>query len=124
MDEAKLRKKLAKYGKIYFGKNPILQEKDIFRFEATLKNFEQVTEQVTEQVLTVIRIIQQEVLTSSELMRKLRLKHRPTFLYNYLQPAIEFGLIERTIPEKPNSRLQKYRLTEKGKKYLESKKNV
>ena len=49
----------------------------------------------------------------------MNLKHRPTFRKNYLHPAIEIGYIEMTIPEKPNSRLQKYRLTDKGRKGLE-----
>jgi ATP-dependent DNA helicase RecG len=31
-----------------------------------------------------------------------------------LKPALKAGFIEMTIPEKPNSRLQKYRLTKKG----------
>lgn len=34
---------------------------------------------------------------------------------NYLQAALDAGLIERRILEKPNSRLQKYRLTMRGK---------
>lgn len=50
-----------------------------------------------------------EELSAKELMARLQLKSRPTFLYNYLQPALEAGLIERTIPDKPNSRSQKYR---------------
>ena len=54
----------------------------------------------------------------SEIQKKLGIKHRPTFRKNYLYPAISFGLITPTIPDRPNSRLQKYRLTEKGKNLL------
>jgi hypothetical protein len=48
-------------------------------------------------------------------MKRLKLSHRPTFRANYLNPALSAGLIERTIPDKPNSRLQKYRVTTKGR---------
>lgn len=38
----------------------------------------------------------------NELMKAVNIKHRPTFLYNYLQPAIQEGFIALTIPEKTN----------------------
>ncbi len=58
-------------------------------------------------------------LSSGQLRHALGIQHRPTFRKNYLHPALSAGLIEMTIPEKPSSRLQRYRLTAKGKTYLE-----
>lgn len=45
---------------------------------------------------------------------------RRKYLRNVITPAIEAGLIERTIPDKPTSRNQKYRLTDKGRQLLNS----
>jgi predicted transcriptional regulator len=45
--------------------------------------------------------------------------NRTKFRNQILKPLMEEGLVEMTIPEKPNSRLQKYRLTAKGRATLE-----
>jgi ATP-dependent DNA helicase RecG len=45
-------------------------------------------------------------------------KHREHFRKTYLIPALNAGLIEMTIPDKPKSGLQKYRLTLAGEKVL------
>ena len=66
-------------------------------------------EQVTEQVKKLLIALGEDALSASELMHKLGLRHRPTFLYTYLHPAIDAGLVELTVPGKPNSRFQKYR---------------
>ncbi len=42
-------------------------------------------------------------------MKAMGFSERSTFGKNYLRPALEAGAIERTIPDKPKSRLQKYR---------------
>lgn len=50
----------------------------------------------------------------SEMQELLELKSQANFRVRYLQPALALELIEMTIPEKPNSRRQQYRLTTKG----------
>ena len=50
----------------------------------------------------------------SELQELLSIKNRDYFRTDYLNPAISNGYIELTIPDKPNSQYQKYRLTAKG----------
>jgi Fic family protein len=73
-------------------------------------NTDQVNDQVSDQVAALLRTLKTETLTALECMKRLKLSHRPTFRANYLNPALSAGLIERTIPDKPNSRLQKYRV--------------
>ncbi len=72
------------------------------------------TEQVTKEILTLLLSCKGEI-SRSKLQQQLQLKHRVNFTNNYLKPAIEGGFIEMTIPEKPQSSKQKYRLTPKGK---------
>jgi ATP-dependent DNA helicase RecG len=50
------------------------------------------------------------------MMKILDLRNRSHFAENYLEPALEKGFIEMTIPDKPKSKNQKYRLTSKGEK--------
>ena len=57
-------------------------------------------------------------------MESLKLVGRDNFETLYLRPALEQGLIEMTVPDKPNSRLQKYRLTTKGQRWLEENRHL
>jgi ATP-dependent DNA helicase RecG len=76
----------------------------------------QVTAQVTAQVLTFCR----EPKPARAIMAELGLKHWKTFQGNYLNPLVDGGLLERTIPDKPRSSKQRYRTTDAGRRVLES----
>jgi len=81
----------------------------------------QVAPQVTPQVGELVLALQGEM-SREALQTTLSLQDRKSFRERYLRPALADGLIEMTIPDKPNSRLQKYRLTDKGRQWLAGQK--
>jgi Fic family protein len=75
---------------------------------------DQVGDQVSDQVKALLKVLKSRPMGGAEAMKALGLTHRPTFRKNYIDPALEQGLIERTQPESPRSPTQKYRLSSKG----------
>lgn len=63
----------------------------------------------TEQVKRLLAAMEYDTpYTATALMRLLGLKSRDALRNNYLNPAIEEGLIQMTVPDKPTSRNQRY----------------
>ena len=81
---------------------------------------DRVTPQVTPEVAGQVRLlwVLSGEMTRQSLQEALGLKHRDHFNEIYLTPALEAGLIEMTIPDKPRSSKQRYRLTPMGSEYL------
>ncbi len=75
-------------------------------------------EQVTPQVKQLVYALKGEM-TRDEIQSVLQLKDRKSFRQSYIKPALEELFIEMTIPNKPNSKMQKYRLTLKGIAFFE-----
>jgi len=48
-------------------------------------------------------------------MQRVGLVNRDSFRKNWLKPAIDLGVIELTIPDKPSSKSQRYRRRQKQK---------
>ena len=67
------------------------------------------SEQLSEYIKRLLDVMEYDTpYTSAALMEKLGLKSKEGFRRNYLHPAIELNLIRMTIPDKPNSRNQRY----------------
>jgi len=85
--------------------------------DAVTTSTPQVTPQVAPQVGELLVVIRGEM-SREALQSTLGLRDRKSFRERYLKQALADGLIEMTIPDRPNSRLQQYRLTEKGRLWL------
>ena len=77
----------------------------------------EVTGEVAGEVMRLLRVMKGSM-KRSELQEALQLRHEEYFREAYLVPAMTDGFIEMTIPNKPRSSNQKYRMTEKGKTVL------
>ena len=82
-----------------------------------------VTAPVTTEVMRLLSVLEGEMDRVS-LQNALGLKAKTNFLIMYMRPALDGEFIEMTIPDKPNSRLQKYRLTAKGHEVLKGRGEV
>lgn len=81
------------------------------------------THQPTHQVKKLLDVLDGE-LSKKKLMELVGIKDKVSFRENYIQKALELGLIEMTQPKSPNSPTQKYRLTGNGKIYKMSESNI
>ena len=61
----------------------------------------------------IIAVADQQI-SVTQMMERISLKHRPTFLENYLNPAMNNGFIRQLYPQSPRHPRQKYLLTVKG----------
>lgn len=63
---------------------------------------------INNQVAELMNVIESYPQSATELMEKLGLKSRLGFRKNYIQPALDAGLVKMTEPNKPTSKNQKY----------------
>ncbi len=88
------------------------QDKSLIK-QAYIQKTPQVTPQVTRHVLRLVTALS-ESMSRGQLQEKLELKDRKHFRTIYLRPALDAGLIEMAVPDKPRSQNQCYRRTEAG----------
>ena len=64
---------------------------------------------ISEQVNRLLSVMDDEIpYSANELLMLLNIKSKETLRGTYLNPALENGLIKMTLPDKPNSKNQKY----------------
>lgn len=109
-------RRLAKYVSIYSNDVPIFKEGDMFVSEVPLTCFEHlkvkeediVPIEITSKYENIILNFCVTAKSGKEIQEYIGIKDRPYFRQNILKPLIDNGKILMIIPDKPNSRNQKY----------------
>lgn len=71
-------------------------------------------QQISEQVKRLILALDVQTKNREELMILLNRSGRRNFMEKYTNPAIALGVIAMTLPDKPQSKEQRYYLTDRG----------
>ena len=113
-----------KYSKKYFGSEPKLLEDGIFKIIFKVDKF---NTQVTTQVTTQVELTQNQILVlkfcnvprkREEIQAQLNMSNREHFRKSIISPLLEYGFLNMTIPDKPKSSKQKYKISEEGYKFI------
>ena len=77
--------------------------------DSVLINMDKESKNISTQVNKLIELMETDIpYSANELMILLNIKSKETLRATYLNPALENGLIRMTLPDKPNSKNQKY----------------
>jgi ATP-dependent DNA helicase RecG len=76
-----------------------------------------ITGEVTGEVERLVLMLE-ERMSRVQIQRALDLRHEDHFSGSYLTPALKGGFVEMTIPGKPKSSRQQYRLTARGRRRI------
>ena len=74
--------------------------------------------QVMSLFVRITSILADKVLSSGDITAALGKEYYSGHLRRIIKMLLSDGIVEYTIPEKPRSRLQKYRLTDKGRQMM------
>jgi predicted transcriptional regulator len=66
-------------------------------------------------MLTVLKLLEVASLSRKEIFAALGMSGDTRAFRRYIEPLLTDSYAEMTVPDKPNSKLQKYRITNKGK---------
>lgn len=65
--------------------------------------------ELSEYVKRMLDVMEYDIpYTAVSIMKNLGIKSKETFRKNYMNPALKLGIVEMTVPDKPNSRNQRY----------------
>jgi Fic family protein len=71
--------------------------------------------ELTDTQFAVLKSLEKKALSRKDIFTAITMNGDSRAFKRHIEPLLDMGLIEMTVPDKPNSRLQKYRLTEAGK---------
>ncbi len=74
--------------------------------------------QLSDTQMEVLKALEDKTLSRKEIFATIGMNGDSRSFKRHIKPLLTDGFIEMTVPDKPNSRLQKYRLTDSGKAFI------